>query len=92
MNAVRLDDFCSTHTIAPRVIKCDVEGAELAVLRGGERTILKHRPVLFLSTHGSDIHAACMTWLKERGYELRPITGDDVDAATELLCTPAGAA
>jgi FkbM family methyltransferase len=85
---IRLDDFCAANHIAPNAIKCDVEGAELDVLRGGERTILTHKPVLFLSTHGTSIHNACMSWLRERGYELSPINGDDVNTAAELLCTP----
>jgi FkbM family methyltransferase len=87
VTTIRLDDYCAANRIAPNAIKCDVEGAELAVLRGAERTIVMHRPVLFLSTHGASIHSACMSWLRERGYSLSPINADDVDDAAELLCT-----
>ena len=37
--AVSLDDYCAAHGIAPAVVKVDVEGAELGVLRGGRRVI-----------------------------------------------------
>lgn len=37
--AVSIDQFCAEHRLAPRVIKIDVEGAELAALRGARATI-----------------------------------------------------
>ena len=37
--AVSIDRFCAEHRLAPRVIKIDVEGAELAALRGARATI-----------------------------------------------------
>jgi hypothetical protein len=63
-----------------------VEGAELDVLRGAEETIAA-RPVIFLSTHGAQIHAACLAWLRERGYKLQPVDAADLDTASEVLCT-----
>jgi FkbM family methyltransferase len=91
VRTLRLDDFCAAHGILPHAVKIDVEGAEAAVLAGAERTIDSARPVIFLSTHGPGPHAACVAWLRARGYALRPIVGESVEAATELLCTPAGA-
>ncbi len=32
--------------LAPRVVKVDVEGAEVATLRGMRRTLMAHRPIL----------------------------------------------
>jgi FkbM family methyltransferase len=37
--ATSIDDFCTERNIRPDVIKLDVEGAELAALRGARRTI-----------------------------------------------------
>jgi FkbM family methyltransferase len=37
----------------PDLIKIDVEGAEASVLRGGEQTINRFRPVLLIELHGS---------------------------------------
>lgn len=42
-----LDQWVHNQGIAPDFIKCDVEGAELLVFRGGEQTLRRHRPVVF---------------------------------------------
>jgi FkbM family methyltransferase len=43
----RLDDLVQAEGIAPDVLKVDVEGAELAVFRGGLETLRRHRPLVF---------------------------------------------
>lgn len=42
-----LDEWCSNQQVQPDFVKCDVEGAELLVFRGGRQTLLEHRPVVF---------------------------------------------
>ena len=42
-----LDQWCSNQQVRPDFIKCDVEGAELLVFRGGRQTLSEHRPVVF---------------------------------------------
>jgi FkbM family methyltransferase len=91
VNVRRLDDLAEEDSLAPQHIKIDVEGAELAVLRGGECLIREHRPTIFLSTHGAGVHGACCSLLESWGYELSPIVGLSVATASELLCQhPAG--
>jgi FkbM family methyltransferase len=42
-----LDLFVTEHsTPPPEFIKCDVEGAELMVIKGGLKTISKHQPII----------------------------------------------
>jgi len=43
-----LDRYCSERGIEPELIKCDVEGSEFAVVRGGRETIRRCRPIIFL--------------------------------------------
>lgn len=42
-----LDQWCANQQVKPDFIKCDVEGAELLVFRGGRQTLSEHRPVVF---------------------------------------------
>jgi FkbM family methyltransferase len=44
---ITLDEWIANQRLAPDFIKCDVEGAELLVFRGGRATIAKYRPVVF---------------------------------------------
>lgn len=72
----------------PTHIKIDVEGAELAVLRGAVQVIADARPMIFLSTHGQEVHRACLHLLKGWGYRCEPIVGRDLETASEVLCCP----
>lgn len=54
VNATSLDEFCAVHRIRPAVVKIDVEGAELDVLRGSRVTIASNPSVrLFVEWHPS---------------------------------------
>lgn len=48
-----LDDFVDEHELAPDLAKIDVEGMELDVLRGGEKTIRASVKTLLLEVHYS---------------------------------------
>ncbi|HRK37716.1 MAG TPA: FkbM family methyltransferase [Burkholderiaceae bacterium] len=43
-----LDKFCDSHDLAPQLIKCDVEGAELQVIQGGQRILQAYKPVVLV--------------------------------------------
>lgn len=88
VRTLRLDDYCAEHGLAPAVIKIDVEGAEVSVLQGARETLARHRPVVFLSTHGPEVHRASLAFLRELGYRVAPILGGDVETTTEVLATP----
>jgi len=63
----------------------------VAVLEGGRETLAAARPVIFLSTHGPEVHRRSLEVLRGLGYGFRAIVGGDVEHATEVLCLPEGA-
>ncbi len=71
---VTLDDILSD--IAPDVMKIDVEGAELGVLRGGQRTIEQNRPLIMFESTGTGTNAlgyssaAIWEWFFERDFQI----------------------
>lgn len=48
-----LDAFCDARALSPDVVKIDVEGAELDVLRGARRTLASPRIAAFVEFHPS---------------------------------------
>jgi len=74
-NTLTMDQFCQDRSIKPDFIKCDVEGAELLVFKGGLSTILQNTPVVFTELlrkwakpfgyHPNDV----ISFFLEMGYE-----------------------
>ena len=52
---IALDTYCEQKNLRPDVIKVDVEGAEIGVLKGGARTIMRYMPFIYLSVHPEEI-------------------------------------
>ena len=86
---VTLDSYCDRHQLEPTLIKIDVEGAELRVLRGAVQTLEHSRPIVVLSTHGPEVHRECLAFLRQRGYSIEAIGDGEVDETDEVLCLPA---
>lgn len=66
----RLDDLVNERI---DTLKIDVEGAELGVLQGAERTVSESRPIImFESTFDQVLYTkdAMFSWLNERGYSI----------------------
>lgn len=53
----------------PHVLKIDVEGAELLVLRGGRGFFTKYRPLLLIEVHHIQLMFHVCQFLCERGYQ-----------------------
>ena len=86
VRTVSLDTLVSAGEIPiPSVIKMDIEGGEYKALLGAGRILEQHHPMIFLATHGRDIHNSCCKYLSSIGYKLRTITGESVADADELL-------
>lgn len=68
-----LDDLIAGGAPPPDVMKIDVEGAELDVLRGCSRLLAKHRPIIVCELHGTNAGVADL--LEDAGYRLKCLDG-----------------
>src|SRR5437899_6606044 len=48
---ISIDDYVARTGIVPKAISIDVEGAEVLVLRGAQKTITTYKPLLWVSVH-----------------------------------------
>lgn len=86
---VALDELRAEGTLpAPDLIKMDIEGAEHDALLGARTLLAQDRPVLFLATHGPEVHRACCELLTELDYELESLDERPVEASDEILARP----
>lgn len=76
MKSVTLDEFFDHEQHKPDVIKIDVEGAEINVLKGARQILGKYRPTLFVEVHPENLPIFessvedVLYLLNEYGYEL----------------------
>jgi FkbM family methyltransferase len=81
-----LDDICAREGVAPEVIKIDVEGFELDVLKGAEQALCQCR-TLFLEVHPlllDELGIAqrdIFDWLTERDWMIKSLRGEGITAA-----------
>jgi FkbM family methyltransferase len=68
----------------PDYLKMDIEGAEFQALSGACECFQQYKPVLFLATHGKEIHAHCCELLNSWGYKMEFVRQQSEDRA-ELL-------
>ena len=84
---VSLDSLVASGQLPPpNLIKCDIEGAEYDALVGAAGIIIKHRPVIFLATHGPYAHEQCCTMLSDLNYVIAPL--EYYGADQQLLAKP----
>jgi len=88
VSTTTLDAAVERLGISPDVIKIDVEGAEMRVLKGAKDVLTRVRPSLLLSVHSAQLREACLTYLDGFNYRLEPLNGDSMEVATEFLAQP----
>jgi FkbM family methyltransferase len=67
---VSLDEWAAEHG-SPAFVKIDVEGAEVAVLKGAKRLLAGDRPVILCEAHGTQNEIASI--LRDSGYDVRAV-------------------
>jgi FkbM family methyltransferase len=73
VNALSLDEFAESHR-SPTLVKIDVEGGEVEVLRGAEQLLSKARPTLICEVHDRGSTEFIEAHLAEKQYSLRWLT------------------
>lgn len=72
-----LDDFVRNAPL-PDAIKCDVEGAEVEVLRGAEHLLKTHRPWILAEMHSESNERAWREFLARFGYAFTAVDSNHV--------------
>jgi FkbM family methyltransferase len=82
VEVVTLDGLIESSRIPPpALVKIDVEGDELAILRGARHTLGQHRPLLLIEVH--DTWRELRALLAELGYDWSGVELADPEEATE---------
>lgn len=79
VSTTTLNNEIKTHGI-PSVLKIDVEGAEVAVLRGGKDFLQANRPILLVEIHSPEIAAQYDELMDAIGYRTLDLEGNSVSA------------
>jgi FkbM family methyltransferase len=83
---VSLDDFVG-EALPPQVIKCDVEGAELSVLRGAETILRAQRPWIICEMHSQLNAQRSRNFLRQCGYSLESLDDTHILALSSPTST-----
>ncbi len=78
----------SKQLLPPDVMKIDVEGAELSVLRGSHQVIKEKRPIIFVATHDRSAHRGCMEFFHSLEYHLTPVGDSSITDCDEIVAVP----
>ena len=70
------------------LVKIDVEGAELSVLKGGIELLKLCRPILIIEIHTFDLLGQCRLFLEEQDYRVRVVENSlyTVDVNSFRVC------
>lgn len=66
--AISLDEFVASGSRTPELIKIDVEGGEMEVLRGGARLFATKRPLIIAEIHTTQARDEIRLWMASHAY------------------------
>ncbi len=82
VRTISIDGLCEDLKLKPNLIRIDVEGAELHVIRGALQTLKRFRPKLLLTFHPDDFvnsqaaYQELLSLLETCGYHTSPLDGN----------------
>lgn len=90
VKSTTIDDFVKENNIKVGVIKSDIEGDEMNLLKGAKQTILKQKPVLLISIyHSGKDFFEIKKWIEDldKGYKFQIFRSkpDDILVGTILI-------
>jgi len=77
-----IDELVKQGFKAPGIMKIDVEGAELDVLKGAAETLKKYKPHIILATHDwhlPGVKDQCLLFLRDLGYTVKKTSHHNKD-------------
>jgi FkbM family methyltransferase len=78
-----IDEICRQYG-APRMVKVDVEGAEVRVLLGAQQTLRESRPIWLLELHSSELALGARNLLRDQEYRFYNLSGEPVPDSSPL--------
>ncbi len=88
VDVVTLDDARQRFGV-PRLVKVDVEGGELEVLKGGAELLRTRATIFVVETHSASLNDACKQVFESYGYESEQLH-ERGRAETHLVARPPG--
>lgn len=82
VNAVTLDAYATAHNVWPQFLKIDVEGAELAVLRGATKVLSRARAIMIEVTRNQ---IGVFNALETHGFSLSDPNGRKITTPDQLV-------
>ncbi len=77
VSIISLDYYISQSNLVPDLIKVDVEGAEIEVLKGSKQLLSKHSPIWVIELHNQEQCKLVSEFFADKNYKLLRIVGDN---------------
>jgi FkbM family methyltransferase len=81
--ATTIDAICQSHP-NPKLIKVDVEGAEVKVLQGASETLKSARPIWLMEAHSEELGKEVRAILARAGYRFTNLQGQPLPESDSL--------
>ena len=87
-----LDTIMEELGTPPNLMKVDIEGAEIELLKGARKVLEQFRPVVFVAVHSKEIFDVLVDMAPRMKYEVEELDGTDirsVEFCPEVVLMPA---